>query len=259
MIKPCRSLSFSTPIILIIFVLSCSIMPRGTAFAGGIQDGQEAFIHGDDSGAIRLWTPLALSGNDDAQYRLGLMYLNGRGVVADDEIAEKWLKLAAAQNNDGASLVLIQLYLNPHRKLYNPELAITLLRDTARRGVVEAERELGHHYRTGDVVAQDFAEAFHWFKEAASKGDIESQKALGELYRFGYGIPQNFRLAIMWYSIAAAAPTDNIPDRIKAASEAKIAQKEISNMMSSDELEQASQLAIACWQSHLQNCDSSNQ
>ena len=46
-----------------------------------------------------MWRPLADQGYASAQFNLGTMYTNGRGVPKDDVQAVKWYRLAADQGN----------------------------------------------------------------------------------------------------------------------------------------------------------------
>src|SRR5262245_42589348 len=55
--------------------------------AGPIDEGQIAFERGDYVTALRYWRQLTEQGNAIAQYRLGLMYAEGRGVPQDDSEA----------------------------------------------------------------------------------------------------------------------------------------------------------------------------
>ena len=41
----------------------------------------------------------ALLGDSDAEYNLGMIYLNGEGIAIDSTEAIKWFKLSSAQNN----------------------------------------------------------------------------------------------------------------------------------------------------------------
>jgi TPR repeat protein len=59
----------------------------GSAAAGPVEDGVAAAKRGDDATALRLFRPLADKGDAAAQYFLGLMYANGRGVRRDDATA----------------------------------------------------------------------------------------------------------------------------------------------------------------------------
>src|SRR5579859_4134923 len=56
--------------------------------------------------AIRLLGAAVNSGNPDAQYLLGLMYLNGVGTVSDPERAKTLLRSAAEHGQGAAAYVL---------------------------------------------------------------------------------------------------------------------------------------------------------
>ncbi len=58
---------------------------------------EEAYDSGDYATALRLWRPLAEQGHADAQYSLGVMYNQGRGVPQDYVQAHMWFNLAAAR------------------------------------------------------------------------------------------------------------------------------------------------------------------
>jgi len=236
-------------------LLIVTLMVTQSALADALADGQNALIRGDESGAIRLWTPPATEGNPEAQFRLGIMYLSGRGVAPDQKMAVQWFRLAVEKHHVGASVALAQLYFDTAGAFYDPDTAINLLRDIAGQGVIEAQRFLGQAYRKGGGVSQDFDEALRWFKLAAAKGDIESQEGLGELYRYGYGVAQSYPRAFMWMSLAASSITNNIPERVRAARGAMKARDELDRMMSATDRAEAERLAIACWQAKLQNCD----
>src|SRR5271157_5632995 len=49
----------------------------------------------------------------------------------------------------------------------------------ARRGNIEAQRQLATCYSEGDGVEQDYSEAAHWFGEAARRGDPAAQFSFG--------------------------------------------------------------------------------
>ena len=85
----------------------------------------------------------AEQGNPIAQYNLGLMYANGRGVPRNDAEAERWYRLAAYQ------------------------------------GHADAQYSLGTLYAGGEGVPEDHVLAYMWFNLAAAQGneDAESGKA----------------------------------------------------------------------------------
>ena len=53
----------------------------------------------------------AEQGHTDAQYKLGWMYHNGRGVTQDDKMAVKWYTLAAEQGHVDAQYFLDEFNL----------------------------------------------------------------------------------------------------------------------------------------------------
>ena len=63
----------------------------------GLNEGVAAYKRGDYKTAIKELKPVAEQGDSLAQFNLGLMYYNGRGVTKDYTEAIKWYKKAAEQ------------------------------------------------------------------------------------------------------------------------------------------------------------------
>ena len=110
-----------------------TLMLTGGAAAGPFEDGGAALKRGDYAEALRLWRPLADQGDANAQYMLGIMYANGRGVPQDYAEAMKWCRLAAEQ------------------------------------GYARAQYMLGIMYANGRGVPQNDVQAHMWFNLAASR------------------------------------------------------------------------------------------
>ena len=140
----------------------------GVSNATALDDAVAAYDRGDYVRAIRLWRPMAEKGNALAQFSLGIMYANGRGVTQNYREAVKWFRLVAAQ------------------------------------GHVEAQNNLGLSYANGYGVDQDYREAARWFRLAAAQGLEDAQYNLGALYFNGQGLVKNYVRAHMWVSLAAA-------------------------------------------------------
>ena len=117
-------------------LLLCSSIAR----ADDIDDGVKAYDEGNYAQAIELFLPLANQGDAAAQFYLGLMYANGKGVTQDHKEAMKWYRLAAAQ------------------------------------GDTDAQHNLGEMYFNGHGVTQDYVRAHMWFNLAASQGSKEAKK-----------------------------------------------------------------------------------
>ena len=106
----------------------------GVSWSQDFQKGLAAAHSGDFATALREWTPLAKQGNADAQYNLGVMYNEGKGVPQDDKTAVMWHRLAAEQ------------------------------------GYADAQGNLGAMYAMGKGVIQDNVYAHMWLNFAASSG-----------------------------------------------------------------------------------------
>jgi len=120
-------------------------------------------------GAAELPQRLAAeSGDTEAQYQLGIMYLNGEQVRKDPFEAIKWLSLAATSKHMMASLTL------------------------------------GDVYYKGDGLEKDYSEAAKWYQIAAARGDQKAQYMLGNMYKNGLGVGQNTSKAVKWLRKAAA-------------------------------------------------------
>ena len=80
-------------IVVIVAMVLCMSAPWGWA---GFDEGVNAYSRGDYATALREWLPLAQQGNTRAQFNLGLMYDEGRGMPQDYGQAYLWFNLAAA-------------------------------------------------------------------------------------------------------------------------------------------------------------------
>ncbi len=130
--------------------------------------GVAAYKKGDYATALREFRPLAERGDAKAQYALGVMYRNGKGVPQDDAEAARWYRKAAEQGN------------------------------------AKAQHNLGVIYSNGQGVPRNYAEAVGWWRKAAEQGVAEAQYNLGLMYVNGEGVPRDYAQAHMWYSLAAS-------------------------------------------------------
>ena len=108
----------------------------------------------------------AYEGDAKAQWLLGFLYREGKGVRQDYTKAREWFEKAAAQ------------------------------------GDAEAQCGLGFLYYEGKGVIQDYTKAREWFEKAAAQGDATAQLSLGVLYYEGKGVRQNSIMAKEWFGKA---------------------------------------------------------
>lgn len=155
----CKFKQALTVVVLIIFSFG--------AIADDFDDGVEAIGRKDYSAAFLKFKKAATQNNTEAQYRVGLMYELGAGVLQDYDEAVRWYRLAAAN------------------------------------GSVKAYMGLGVMYDNGQGVKQNYIEAVHWYRLAAANNNKRAQTNLGAMYSNGTGLMQDFVKAHMWFNLAA--------------------------------------------------------
>lgn len=89
------------------------------------------------------------------------------------------------------------------------------LRKLAEQGDAEAQWDLGYHYRTGESVLRDDAEALRWFELAADQGHLNAQNAVGAAYWAGRGVPKDLTRAYFWSVLAARQGDDTSEARLQ--------------------------------------------
>jgi Sel1 repeat len=131
-----------------------------------LEDGIAAYRSGDFGKAVQVWRALAEQGVPMAQYRLGDMYAEGKGVEQNDKTAMQWYQRAADH------------------------------------GIADAQYNVGASYAAGLGVAQSDADAVKWFRRAADQGMAFAQLNLGLMYASGRGVAQDNVEAMTWLQIA---------------------------------------------------------
>ncbi len=166
-LPPSRALAAARRLVVTLGLLLLAV---GPAWAG-FDDGMAAVKRGNYVAAYKIWRPLAEQGDIRAQYNLGVLYDQGRGVPQNFIEATRWYRAAAEQ------------------------------------GHLDAQANLGFAYEQGRGVPQDFGEAAKWYRVAAERGDIAAQANLGTLYANGWGVPQDDVQAHKWLNLAASRAT----------------------------------------------------
>jgi uncharacterized protein YgiM (DUF1202 family) len=91
-----------------LFIFLAAIL--NNAIANDLEDAVEAMRSGDFAEAYCIMRPLAESGDADAQYNIGWMYLNGYGLRVNDSLALEWWQQASEQGHSDASFSIGMLY-----------------------------------------------------------------------------------------------------------------------------------------------------
>ena len=136
------------------------------AAAGPLEEGNDAYHDKEYARAAELWQPLAEKGDATAQYYIGTLFAEGKGVAQNDATAFMWFQRAANQ------------------------------------GHAAAQYNVGASYAAGTGVDKSEVNAAKWFRRAADQGMVFAQLNLGLLYAAGNGVPQDNVEAFKWLELA---------------------------------------------------------
>ena len=157
----------------------------------------------DDVKAAGYYKVAATHGDMYAQYNLGLMYDNGRGVNKDVKEAARLYKLAADQGHASSQFCLGYDYEKGIGVEQNYTEAIKYYKLAADQGHAGAQCNLGLMYKNGQGVSQSYTEAVRLYKLSADQGNMYAQNNLGLMYENGQGVPQNLTEAVRLYKLSA--------------------------------------------------------
>jgi TPR repeat protein len=130
----------------------------------------------DYATAFPEYAKLAAQGDASAQYRLALMYANGRGVLKDDEQAVVWFRKAAEQGHAAAQYNLALMYDYGRGTPKDDEQAVLWYRKAAEQGDGSAQFNLGLRYQFGRGVARDEGTAYFWWLLSGAQGNVNAQR-----------------------------------------------------------------------------------
>ena len=120
------------------------------ALAISHDDALKAYGAGDFEAAFKIWRPLAEDGDARAQFRVGELYIEGKGVAKNLAHARKWIEAAAQQ------------------------------------GYTKAEHRMGEIYRFGIGVTANADTSYDWYLRAVKKKYAPADLGISELVLFHF-------------------------------------------------------------------------
>jgi uncharacterized protein len=147
-----------------------------------------------------LWQPYVAEHDLEAQFRLAYYCLFcsfDEGPQKRSEMTDLLRKVAERGHAD-AVYWLSRLYPA------GSERDALLLR-AGELGSLEAQRDLGAFYATGDWThPRDLMRAAEWYRLAAERGHSDAQYNLGFMYLLGEGVPADVEKGLWWLRQAAS-------------------------------------------------------
>lgn len=183
-------------------IIALLLLVALSAFSQTIDDARKAQAEKRFEEAIRIAKPLAESGNPDAQFMVGMSYVNGLGVQRNPQEGSSWLHKAAGANHMNAQAVL------------------------------------GTMYFRGDGVEKDYFVSLQMRKKAAEKGQLNAAYEVAQMATNGQGTERNIALAKSYYQQILGSQ-NTTPNGIQVKEKARQALNELSNSTPSAQLQVA--------------------
>jgi uncharacterized protein len=137
--------------------------------------GEAAYAEGEYEAARKLFEEAEALGVSEALHYLGIIYQDGDGVAADEELAKTYL-----------------------------QRFIRVIREKAVDGDPAYQLKLGKMLQFGDQVLKDEQEALKWIRAAADEGFPPAQFHLSCLYAYGWcSLEPDSEQRQMWLGKAA--------------------------------------------------------
>lgn len=137
------------------------------------------------SEAIKWFTGAATLGHAKAQLELAFTYsgYSGDDTMLDLKQASYWLQQAAEQGEVEAQYMLGNMYADGRGVIQDHMQAAKWLKRAANAGHLDAMYRLGMMYVAGNGVTKDFTEAYVWFNLAAAEGNQTAMIAREEVVK----------------------------------------------------------------------------
>jgi serine/threonine protein kinase len=139
----------------------------------------------DEIEVFKAFRRRAESGEAEAQFKLGVMYVSGLGTDRSDVEAVAWLQKAADQNHVAAQLRLGLMLARGAGAVKNETQAAAWLRKAADRNDAVAQFNLGLMHAHGLGVTKDIEAARRWYRKAAALGHAGARANLRVIERPG--------------------------------------------------------------------------
>jgi len=174
--------------------------------AGEFESAVAEYNAGNYIKSLDTFYALAKEGDPKAQFNVGLIYAEGKGVNRDTYQAKEWYTKAAKQGNTAAQYNLAKL-ISATAKEGMPQTLEQVrywYEKAVEGGRKEAMNDLALLYLKGTGVKKNILKAFELFKKAALLGDAAAQVNVALLYAWGEALPhdkikayQNLKAALM--------------------------------------------------------------
>ena len=193
--------SYCLKCILLVFSIAL-ISPSYSAMRQSNNDTCMSSFKNHSDTAFPVCIKEAMKGDADAQYSVGLMYINGDG-EANYKNGLNWFTKAADKGHKAALNRLTAIYTIGEFVPKNLKKVFEVNLKAAKSGNTTSQSNVGYLYKTGTGTSINLKESFYWYSKAAEKGMASAQNALGYFYQNGEVKPKDVKKAFEWHLKAA--------------------------------------------------------
>lgn len=190
------------PVVTVALLSACSAVERA----------HRALEAGDPDRGRGILTAAAGQGDAAAVRELGILYLRGRGVPSNPDIALRHLTRAAAAGDAPARAEIAWEFLagslddpDAYNLWIDSSVALEWLARHAQDGDAEAACRLALSHLDGRVAVADPSQGLHWLRRGAAAGSATAQRRLGAELVAGKIERRDLKEAEKWLTRAAAA------------------------------------------------------
>ena len=160
-------------------------------------------VQKDEKQAFLCFEKAALQGHADAQCKLGDCYYWAKGVTQDYTRAAKWYRKSAEQGNHDAQTMLGICYCFGQGVTKSDYSSFLWMLKGAEGGNAVAQYLVASDYEYGTGTLKNPKTAFEWFQKSAEQGYDAAQCRMGLYYELGTDVQKDYEKAVQWYRKAA--------------------------------------------------------
>lgn len=169
------------------------------------QDQLFAALRENPAGQVKLIRAAAQAGEITAQFLLGQIYCEGRGVTLDAAEGLHWFRLAANSGMPAAMNMVGRCLELGVGSAPDWALAAVWYAKSAQAGYDWGMYNTANLLATGRGVAESHSEALAWYRKAAHLGHAKSMNLLGRYLEEGWEVAADPLAASEWYRKSAEA------------------------------------------------------
>lgn len=189
----------------------------------------------DLTAAIGLYIAGSAKGSGPAKNRLGVLHIQGTGVLQDYEEGAKLICASADVGDVNGAYNCASLLLEGKGVERDEATAYTWFKKASDLGHMGAKNEYANALIEGKFIEQDVKGAVELFQQTAANGNPVGLYALGQAFAAGLGVDQNLIKAHSYFNVAAALQHP----------QAAGARTALEQQMSTEDVRKAQQLAKA--------------